>query len=83
MGVSFGSIHLPQGHYELSFPLMIKEGLICLQEDIIASLQMQSSNVVNVMYVFVIGNKQLLTWSRVLVVELSESVTGDEFANKT
>jgi hypothetical protein len=35
------------------------------------------------MYVFVIGNKQLLTWSRVLVVELSESVTGDEFANKT
>jgi hypothetical protein len=34
------------------------------------------------MYVFVIGKQQLLTWSRVLVIELSESVI-DEFANKT
>jgi hypothetical protein len=35
------------------------------------------------MYDFVIGKQQLLTWSRVLVIELSESVIGDEFANKT
>ncbi len=30
----------------------------------------------------IIGKQQLLAWSKVLVVELSKSVIGDEFANK-